>query len=269
MKYVNIQPLTQETLGLTHEDIYPEYHDIGNLMQGRIDHERKTISVIALRPHTPFSSTTIDRVLAELKRAYTGYKILDMLGEGKIQGFKGFFIEANRGLSKDKHKWLDLGSDDIRKNKEVQSDIFNIVSSSYKPVGGHPDFPDADSVPTDNDTTAVIDTDSPEDIDAAILSKKTPFGRKLTALASDGGQGAKKTVVNKAAKMLRQDGNYVEASGKALDILQSKGAKVVDDEDTVKKVLRGKEISWKGDGSYSRKIGGTEHTKKLLGNPKV
>ena len=55
-----------------------------------------------------------------------------------------------------------------------------------------------------------------------------------------------------------------------LDILKSKGVAIVDDEATVRKVLQGKDITWNGDGSYSRNIPGLGvKTKVMMGKPKV
>ena len=41
------------------------------------------------------------------------------------------------------------------------------------------------------------------------------------------------------------------------------------DEATVRHVLRGKEIEWKGNGEYVRAIGGKRHTKQMLGKPRI
>ena len=47
------------------------------------------------------------------------------------------------------------------------------------------------------------------------------------------------------------------------------GVPVVDDEDTVRSVLKGKEIEWNGDGTYDREIGGQKHTKVMMGKPNI
>lgn len=279
MRYISIRPLPRkEMFSATHEDIFPELLDISeddalDFLQGRIDHDRKVITAVHANPHRTvvgFSSSTIDRIFAELKRAYPGYKIFDQIGESKIMPFSQYITEANRGLSTAKDRWETIGISDVKKNRNVQQDIFDIINAAYGPIGGHPDFPNADSVPADNNITDVIDTDAPDDVDAVVLSKTTPFGKKLTTLGSDGGAEAKREVLKKAVDILNTQGSYVEASGKLLDILIARGAPVVDDEQTVRTVLRGKEIQWHGKGgAYSRKIGGKTHEKKMLGNPRV
>ena len=58
-------------------------------------------------------------------------------------------------------------------------------------------------------------------------------------------------------------------SGKIKDILLKAGVPQVTDEATIEKVLSGKDVTMNDDGSYVRSIGGTDHTKILLGRPLV
>jgi len=67
--------------------------------------------------------------------------------------------------------------------------------------------------------------------------------------------------------MLKEPGHYIEVSGRLKDILMSKGVPVVTDKETIKRVMKGKEIEMNNDGTYSRSIGGEMHTKTLMGNP--
>jgi len=276
LRYVNIKPLPREEMfSATHEDLFPEMAKLQDeqALQGRIDHDRKVITAIigawSKNGVRRISNSTIDRVFAELKKLYPGYKIYDQIGESVVLSFLQFISEANRGLSKTKDQWDTLTTGEVKTNRDIQQDIYDIINAAYGPIGGHPDFPNADAVPADNNITDVIDTDTPDDVDAVVLSKTTAFGKKLTTLGSDGGAEAKREVLKRAIDMLKTAGNYVEASGKLLEILVSRGAPVVDSEDTVKTVLRGKEIQWHGNGEYSRKIGGKTHRKKMLGKPKV
>ena len=177
--------------------------------------------------------------------------------------------EASRGLASDKGEWQEVSGDTIKGNKDVQQDVFDIIKAAYGPMGGHPDFATIDKVPGDNNIASVIDTDEPDDVDAAILSKTTNFGTKITTFASDGGTEAKRAAIAKTIDLLNTPGNYVEVSGKLQDILIAKGAPTVDDEDTVRTLLKGKEIMWHGDGVYSREIGGKPYTKKMLGKPRI
>ena len=65
---------------------------------------------------------------------------------------------------------------------------------------------------------------------------------------------------------MRLNKDYV--TQEILDILKAKGVAIVDDEETVRKALKGKEIVWHGDGSYDRVIGGQKHRKVMMGKPK-
>ena len=186
-----------------------------------------------------------------------------ILDRGKIKQ------EANRGFSANKDEWEELSANEIKANKDVRADIYDMITKSYERLGGHPDFPSVDRVPGDNDISSVIDTDEPDDADAAILSKGTEFGRKITTLATDNGDRARKEVIARIVGLLNTPGNYVEASGKLLEILINKGVPTVNNEDDVKRILKGKKIEWHNDGSYSRDIGGTTYVKRMLGKPYV
>ena len=185
--------------------------------------------------------------------------------------------EAVHGTADKKNTWYKMTSSEVRANKDIQKDIYDIIRQAYSTMGGHPDFPSPSSVPHDNDKINVIDTDAEDDVDATILSKTTAHGKKVTALASDGSTDAKKALLSRAVDLLNKDGNYLEASEKVLEILVAKGAKVVTDRKTVERVLSGKQIEWhgkhpkglSGDGWYSRMIGGATKTKRMLGNPRV
>ena len=91
----------------------------------------------------------------------------------------------------------------------------------------------------------------------------------MVAMGHDGSSEAKSKVINHKVDQLRQRGYYVEVSGKMKDILLAKGLIPITDEETVRKVLKGKHLSWNPDGSYCREIGGCTHTKMLFGRPIV
>lgn len=222
--------------------------------------------------YTRKSVSQMRRVGDQLDRATRDFKSRMGLADESV---KESVSEAARGLVGSKNKWSRIDPTQTKGNTDVQSDIYDMIKQTYGGLGGHPDFPSRDRVPHDNDGVDIIDTDGPDDIDATILSKKTMFGRKMTTIATDGQQDSKRAMLSKSVELLQQRGNYMEASGKVLEILISKGAKPVTDQKTVEKVLTGKTIHWhgdhpeglKGEGWYSRTIGGKMHTKMMLGNP--
>ena len=165
-----------------------------------------------------------------------------------------------------KNVWLTL---DKQEQDDFADDIFNLINNAYAPIGGHPNYKSPVSVVgSEGDAIySVIDLDDDPDIDAISVDKKRTGGLKSVAMGHDGSSDAKRAAINIQAIMLKKRGYYIEVSGKLVDILKSKGVPVVTDEETIRRVLKGKEIEMNGDGTYQRSLGGTIHTKTLMGNP--
>ena len=119
--------------------------------------------------------------------------------------------------------------------------------------------------------------DDPE-IDVTTFGKNTRYGVKHTGLGHDGERANIKNLLTHKSKLLNSPGNYVEVSGPAFDSFVGKGgAPTIDDEETVRSILAGKELEWhgkhptdpskKGEGWYTRVIGGGKHTKIMAGIP--
>jgi len=163
-----------------------------------------------------------------------------------------------------KNKWTTVSSSEL---DDYAPDILNLIKNAYKSIGGHPKFNSSGDV-TSNQLYTVIDLDDEPDIDAVSVAKKKPAGLKFVATGHDGTKLAKRAVINNKSDELKKSGHYIEVSGRIKDILLAKGVPVVTDHDVISKVLKGKDIEFVGDdGSYKRKIGGTVHTKILLGKP--
>ena len=94
-----------------------------------------------------------------------------------MKSFFNYINEANRGLTQQKNKWDTLTTSEVKKNRDVQQDIYDIINAAYGPIGGHPDFPRVDAVPADNNNTDVVDTDEPDDVDAVVLSLEADKNR--------------------------------------------------------------------------------------------
>lgn len=164
------------------------------------------------------------------------------------------------------NKWVALSD---KEKEEYASDIFDLINTAYAPIGGNVNYKSAADVlgsEADADYEVINIDDDPEP-DALSAYKKQPAGNKLAAIGHDGSSEAKSKVINHYANLLKKPGYYLEVSGKLKDILLSKGAPVVTDPDVIKKVLKGKEIEMNDDGTYQRYLGGSIHTKTLLGNP--
>ena len=167
-----------------------------------------------------------------------------------------------------KNKWTTIPSSEL---KDYDDEIFNLISTAYAPIGGHPNYKSAGNVSgSESDAEyEIIDLDDDPEIDAVSAAKPKAAGKKFTATGHDGSSAAKSKVVNHKADQLKSGGYYVEVSGKIKDIFKAKGVEAIDDEELVRKVLKGKEIEWLGNGEYKRTIGGKEFTKALMGKPTV
>ncbi len=167
-----------------------------------------------------------------------------------------------------KNKWVYLTDEE---KEEFAKELFDLINLAYEPIGGHPNYTSfLDVIGDERDAEyMVIDLDDDPEFDAVKMSKNKAAGNKSVGMGHDGSGPAKSAAVNISAKLLQMPGFYAEISGKLLDILSSKGAPIIKDEEVIRKVLKGKEITMNDDGSYSREIGGETHTKVLMGNPKV
>ncbi len=163
------------------------------------------------------------------------------------------------------NNWRPLTSAEIEDDKD---ELFKMIDTAYSPLGGHPNVKSADDVDDAADGYEVIDLDDDPEDDATIMSKQRSGGTKLVGMGHDGSKPAKSAAVAKTVSSLNKNGYYIEVSGKILDILKAKGVAIVDDEETVRKALKGKEIVWHGDGSYDRVIGTEKHRKVMMGKPR-
>jgi len=167
-----------------------------------------------------------------------------------------------------KNTWTTIPASEL---KDYSEDIFKLIDNAYAQIGGHPNFKSPDNV-TGREADAeyeVIDLDDDPEIDAVSAAKPKPAGKKFVATGHDGSKEAKSKVVNHKVSQLKSDGYFVEVSGKIKDIFKAKGVEPINNEELVRKVLKGKDIEWLGNGEYKREIGGKVFTKSLMGKPKV
>lgn len=166
-----------------------------------------------------------------------------------------------------KDKWVPFSSAEI---DDIKKELFALVKTAYAPIGGHANIKSPNDLKDEGDEFEVIDLDNDPDIDAVSISKnKPPFGKKFTATGHDGSSAAKSQLVKHKVALLKKKGHYIEASGKMQDVLLGKGLRPITDEDLVRKILKGKEITWNGDGSYMRRIGADNHVKMMFGRPNI
>jgi len=164
------------------------------------------------------------------------------------------------------NNWRPLSSSEVEDDKD---ELFRMIDNAYAPLGGHPNVTNPADVKSAADGYYVINLDDDPEDDATVLTKKRAGGTKLVGMGHDGSKPARSAAVAKTVSSLNKNGYYIEVSGKILDILKAKGVAIVDDEETVRAALKGKDIKWHGDGSYDRNLGGTVHRKVMMGKPNV
>lgn len=165
-----------------------------------------------------------------------------------------------------KNKWQSIPSSELDSFKH---DILDLIKTAYKPIGGNPGFKNTSDISGDM-IFNVIDIDDDQEPDAVTVSKKRPGGEKGIAIGHDGTKDAKHSVIHKRVQTLKKSGHYIEVSGKIKDILVNNGVPIVDDETTVRKLLKGKDIKWNGNGTYDRHIDGLGTiTKTMMGKPRI
>ena len=184
---------------------------------------------------------------------------------------------ATLGLKK--NKWEDINPK--KHPDELADELYDLIQTAYAPIGGHAKVKKPSDVFAEPKWNAwkIVDVDSDPDADVVIFGQKTKYGTKSSGVGHDGGKQAKKAYLDDKGKSFNQNGYYGEVSSKFAEIMMKKyHVPVVDDEAKVRKVL-GKDIIWHGKnpndpslpgkGWYSRKIGGSMHTKILVGKPKA
>lgn len=164
----------------------------------------------------------------------------------------------------EKNKWTSIPKEEL---DSFRQNIFDLIDNAYSGIGGHSNIKSPRDLDSNGDEFDVINLDADPEPDAVTVAKKREGGKKFVATGHDGSQQAKSAAVNHKASELKHSGYYLEASGRMAEILIGKGVAVVTDENVVRKVLKGKELEWHGDGTYTREIGGEKKVKVLLGKP--
>lgn len=158
----------------------------------------------------------------------------------------------------------------------LEPDIFDMIDSSYGPIGGHARIKSPSNIGNEYPDWVVADIDDDPQADVAIVGQQSPAGgHKVGASGTDGTSKAK-LYMNAMRKRLMSNGWWGEVSGAPAHIAINKlKIKPITDQKTVERLL-GKKVEWHGahpegkfpgiDGWYTRDIGGTKHTKIIVGD---
>ena len=166
---------------------------------------------------------------------------------------------------------------DGKEKEQAQKDLFDLISNAYASIGGHVKFKQpSDIMDPELQYWRAADLDDDPELDVVYFGKVTPSGVKHTGIGHDGDRSNIKNLLIRKSAELKSPGNYVEVSGAAFDSFIGKaGVPIIDDEDKVRAILKGKELEWHGkhpqgakpgNGWYTRVIGGQKLTKTMAGN---
>lgn len=184
-----------------------------------------------------------------------------------------------------KNQWVLLQSGDPVRDM-IKNDLYDMVQQTYASIGGHFKITSPDSL--DRYMYWVVqDLDGDPEPDVAIMGKPDISGNKLGAAANDGSPAASAAYKDKSAE-LRGGGSiggvgnwWGEVSGKPAYAMLKRGAKAVEDEAKVMELLAGDDLVFHGahpdpnapalfksvNGWYTKRFGGHESTKIILGSP--
>lgn len=190
------------------------------------------------------------------------------------------YIEEGSGklLLPKRNKWLKINP---KTHSELADEFFDLIQVAYSTLGGHAKVKSADDVFSDPKWTfwQGVDLHDSPDLDLIIWGQHTKYGIKFSGVGHDGKRDSTREYLDHKGGVLNKKGFYGEVSGKLADIMMLKyNVDSIDSEKDVKKLLGGRDITWHGEhpenpsspgkGWYTRILGGTEHTKIMIGNPK-
>ena len=195
----------------------------------------------------------------------------------KVKLFEEFVSEKSSGeiFNPRRNKTIKF---DAKKYPELSDEFFNLISTAYAEIGGHAKIKSPNDVFSDPDWNywEGVDIHGDNNFDMIMFGQKTNYGIKYSGVGHDGSSPAKRAYISARGKELQQLGYYIEVSGKIAEILLEKyDVPVVTDIKVIEKVL-GKKVDFIGtlegmprNGWYSRMLGGHNHSKILLGRPRI
>lgn len=183
-------------------------------------------------------------------------------------------------IFKDKDKWVELSDNE---KKELSGNLWKLVSNAYDTrfEGGHPRISNAQDVVKDMDLKfwKAADIDKDPFADVVIFGRPTSFGIKISGIGHSNDMRTKKEVMKQSAKVLRQNGFWIEVSGgPAKILLGAYKVPTVDNKEDAEKVLGYKITEWLGEdpeglpgnGWYIRDVSNGNLLKKcILGRPTI
>ena len=98
-----------------------------------------------------------------------------------------------------KNTWLPIPPSELGK---YEDELFDLIDTAYKTIGGHPNVTSPDSIPSAADLYTVIDLDDDPENDAVVLSKNRAGGKKYVGMGHDNTKPSRSAAVNFTADSL-------------------------------------------------------------------
>ena len=147
---------------------------------------------------------------------------------------------------------------------EYADQIVDLIKNAYSKKGGYHDIKSTEDLKNGDITYWVLkDIDLDPDVDLAIGGKFTKNGVKIAVIGQDGSREAKKETIKKMIDLMKSGGFYAEMDK---DLADKLNLTIITDENIIRDVIN-KDLKYNQDCSYDRKIGGSQHTKVLVGKP--
>jgi hypothetical protein len=158
-------------------------------------------------------------------------------------------------------------------DQQTMQDMFDYYKNSYEQEGLDLSVNSPQELQNDYKAVAMVDVDRDKKPDSFIVYKPTDMGKKISLLFTNKTPGSAKAAILKMIELCKTSGWFLEASKKTEDILSKSGAPVVDDEETIKKIIGPKKtatVQMLGNGYYKRELGavpGKFIVKRIYGKP--
>jgi len=164
-------------------------------------------------------------------------------------------------------EWTDATWDEL--TPPQQEAVWEMLEATYREIG----LPVANLEQLKQPKYRLLtlwDSDNDNLPNAFMFYRVKPAGNKMFCSGSDGSKEAKRASISKTISLLKTDGWYAELSERPAELVEQNGLKRIQDEDVVRETLDGENITWLGDGYYTREISGVGRKRKALyGRPKT
>jgi hypothetical protein len=188
------------------------------------------------------------------------YKLTNILNE--IEDEKTF-----QQLFGKKGEWIELNNE----KDKIKKNLYDLVTTAYSFDNGHVSVPNPEAV-NNLQYWKAADIDNDPLADVVVFGRTSPSGIKISGIGHNGDSYSRKQVVQHLAQVLNSYGFWIEVSDRLAEVLlQRYNVPVVNDKETVEKILGYPIKEWLGDGWYTRVVNKAGKVAKeiLVGKPSI